>query len=524
MRRFTFLSLQHKPLQPHYRTLCPPIHSHPRFYSTESESGIKKKAVSPEQREYFKTELKNILKNGNFKKASNFIQNFTLRHEPDLFTYNLILNVYAKKRDLQMVEKVYEELKSKFNPDLFTYNIMIGIRGEKSGIPAAINLFNEMLDHNIIPNIQVYNNLLKLFLKQRHHKEAKKLYQKILTTTKPDPITKTIVAQIYSDMYKNVVSVPDDQFLKDFEEFKGFYNSIKNSDDKVDVKLYNTLLNTFSVFSLPSKDPFPVLECFKDMKQKGLTPDTVTYNILLNMYGILDNADGVKYTLETMMAQKLSPDPVTYCTIVKTYAKQMRYADLEVVIAEMRKKNIPLDIKIYTILIQMYIRLKQPLKLLKTVKACEQEFKLDHHNSNSILLFYASNQMNETFGHYKKMIESGYIPTLAAYNSLVQYAASKNDINEMMKIYGDIKQNLQPSEVTFNPIVPVLLEAGLIGEVISVFSDIEQYGLKPSESVLSAILNCDLNQNWTEEQTEQLKFLKSKLKIFSTNKSNNNIF
>lgn len=102
----------------------------------EAELGAKPNSVT--YREVLKTCKSNSVK------ATEVFQEMKDRSlSPDIKTYNLLLNIYAKKRENSMVYRILEEMEqSSVVPDLVTYSTVIACYAYEGKWEKALDLLN----------------------------------------------------------------------------------------------------------------------------------------------------------------------------------------------------------------------------------------------------------------------------------------------------------------------------------------------------------------------------------------------
>lgn len=102
--------------------------------------------------------------------------------DPDLCTYNSLIHVLCSLGKVKYALVVWEELKasSGHEPDAFTYRLLIQGCCKSYRINEAMKIFNEMQYSGIRPETVVYNSLLDGLLKCRKLMEACDLFEKMV--------------------------------------------------------------------------------------------------------------------------------------------------------------------------------------------------------------------------------------------------------------------------------------------------------------------------------------------------------
>lgn len=97
------------------------------------------------------------------KKVNSIIKEMAkYKIEPDLQIYKAVLRYILKSDDIKSCYDIFETMKFKSQltkPDINSYNIMIGVTSKDRNIYKSLDLYHELLDAKVEPNVDTFNQL-----------------------------------------------------------------------------------------------------------------------------------------------------------------------------------------------------------------------------------------------------------------------------------------------------------------------------------------------------------------------------
>ena len=191
----------------------------------------------------------------------------------DLRTYNLLLDILADTGD-DSPFRVYEDMKeeaaredSAVAPDLHTYSILIRACERSGAYDKAFQLFHEMkAEFGIQPDVAVYNTLIGFCAAVRDERTASEVFEEMKEKgIWPNVHTYNSLMNVFSEApYEVIQQMFDDMPSKDIEPNLRTFNTIMKACQRV---------NDFD----------KAFKFFYRLKGQGIKPNVVTYNILIEM-------------------------------------------------------------------------------------------------------------------------------------------------------------------------------------------------------------------------------------------------
>ncbi|MDP3181916.1 MAG: hypothetical protein Q8M54_03740 [Desulfobaccales bacterium] len=252
----------------------------------------------------------------------------------------------------------------------------------------ALDVFNDILNANIKPNIYNYNTLIS-------KAPNPSVGQSWLNKLKAEGIQPDVVT------YSTLMNL-----AQDFNSGREVLQEMKTEGILLNVVTYSTLMNLAQDFNSGR-------EVLQEMKTEGILPNVVTYNTLMNL---AQDFNSGREVLQEMKTEGILPNVVTYSTLFKKdltgisadellewYHQQDFHPDtpLQAAISQYRTKK---EIKQALRIVLSFPHLQASQKLFRD---CSEEslayfkelFDNDHDNSNAVyglgLVYWEIGNKNE---------------------------------------------------------------------------------------------------------------------------------
>jgi pentatricopeptide repeat protein len=129
---------------------------------------------------------------------------------PDMALYTLVIKTYIDCKQLTLATReIHKMQKNKIIPTLFLYSLVVKFSSLIGSPSKTLFLFREMKAHNRLPQIDLYNSILTMCMKQQNtkdsffFKEMGKLYDEIKapdSNTIPNQDTIEIMAKVHASL------------------------------------------------------------------------------------------------------------------------------------------------------------------------------------------------------------------------------------------------------------------------------------------------------------------------------------
>jgi pentatricopeptide repeat protein len=281
---------------------------------------------------------------------------------PSTILYNSLLNMYAQNGDVTKALNRFQEMQSDFNsdrnkacrPNVHTYSAVLNAL-HRSKLPDASEQAEKIFRTIPSPNTVAYNTMLSIYAKHGQVDKALKLLQQLRSRKKqgslPDvysygavlnaflqsdsPFAITKAEYIFRAMatpntvaYNTMLRIYAqqgniDKTLALFKEMQSNFESGRNKDCPVNVNTYSIVLNALQQSNLSD-----AVEQAHDVFRMISLPNTIAYNMLMNMYAQRGDARAALVLLHEMQAAfqagtntECQPDMYTYSAILTALHK-----------------------------------------------------------------------------------------------------------------------------------------------------------------------------------------------------------
>ncbi|KAK3129249.1 hypothetical protein QOZ80_6BG0474830 [Eleusine coracana subsp. coracana] len=354
--------------------------------------------------------------------------------EPDIITYNTIASAYANNDETWRAEELIVEIQTRVRTSERTWGIIIGGYCREGRLEEAFRCVRQMKDARVLPNVVIFNTLLKGFLDAN-----------------------------------DIAAV--DSILGSMEQF-----SIKP-----DIVTYSHQLNAFSSLGHMAK----CMKVFDKMIEAGIEPDPQVYSILAKGYVRAQQPEKAEELLMQMSQIGVRPNVVTFTTVISGWCSVANMENAIRVYRKMRESGVSPNIRTFETLIWGYSELKQPWKTEEVlhmmqeagVKPKQSTYCLIANawkavgmteNSNRANGIYALNKADHSVDHHN-----------------VQRSEDDNKVQAFEKSNGQAMDS--QSRSSFLQVTNALGSSG------AVFGRIVKVGAFPSKS-LRSVMNTSLPQ------------------------------
>ncbi|KAG9454306.1 hypothetical protein H6P81_007210 [Aristolochia fimbriata] len=208
-----------------------------------------------------------------------------------------------------------------------------------------------------------------------------------------------------------------------FDQARKLFDELVQLNCPRTVKSLNALLSAAVDSGLPEKVP----ELFQKLPSElSITPDHITYNILILAHCKMGRLDDAVSVMETMDAKGVEPAVITFNTIVHGFYGANRFSDAEKLWEKMAERNVSPDVVTFN----------------EKMQALAPEGK-----------------SGEVLQLIDEMRSRGLKPDIFSFNALIKAYCSDGNIEEAKRVFTDLATNdCTPNWRTYQTIIPYLCE------------------------------------------------------------------
>ena len=305
--------------------------------------------------------------------------------------YNVTLKVFRKGRDLDAMEKIFDEMLQRgVRPDNVTFSTIISCARICLLPHKAVEWFEKMSSFGCEPDEVTYSVMIDAYGRAGNIDMALRLYDRARTESwRLDTVTFSTLIKMYG--------------------LAGNYDGCLN--------------------------------VYQEMKVLGVKPNMVIYNTLLDAMGRAKRPWQAKSIFTEMMNNGLSPNWVTYASLLRAYGRGRYSEDALFVYKEMREKGMEMNTHLYNTLLAMCADLglaDDAFKIFEDMKSSATCLCDSWTFSSLITIYSCSGNVSDAERMLNEMIESGFEPTIFVLTSLVQCYGKAGRTDDVVKTFDQL--------------------------------------------------------------------------------------
>ncbi|CAA2972374.1 pentatricopeptide repeat-containing At5g02830, chloroplastic [Olea europaea subsp. europaea] len=267
----------------------------------------------------------------------------------DVFTYSTMIKVFADAKMWKPALEIKEDMLSAgVTPNTVTWSSLISACASAGLVEQALKLLDEMLQDGGKPNTQCFNNLLHACVEACQYDRAFRLFQ----SWKGGNTAKDVVSELTSQTCNASRSFALASSCQSRLTMKVPFRPTTST--------YNILLKACG------SDYYRAKHLMDEMKTLGLSPNHISWSILIDICGSSGNVEGAMKILRSMREGGIQPDVVTYTTAIKVCVEHKDMKLAFSLFAEMKKYQIRPNLVTYNTL----LRARRRYGSLQEVQKC----------------------------------------------------------------------------------------------------------------------------------------------------------
>ncbi|KAF7806564.1 pentatricopeptide repeat-containing protein [Senna tora] len=402
---------------------------------------------------------------------------------------SILVMAYVKHQLLDEAMKILK--KKRWNDPLYEdnlYHLIICSCKEVGLLEDAVKIYSLMPKHDDKPNLHITCTMIDIYGAMGLFNEAERLYLKLKSSgICLDMIAFSIVVRMYAKAgsFKDACSVldeigkqsdivPDNFLLHDMlriyqrcsmlDKLSDLYYKISKDRVNWDQEMYNCVLNCCSR-ALPVDE---LTRLFDEMLQLGFSPNTITFNVMLDIYGKAKLFKKAKRLF--IMAKKQGlVDVISYNTLIATYGKNKDFQNMSSTVQKMQFDGFAVSLEAYNSMLDAYGKDGQ-METFRTVlqKMKESSCASDHYTYNTVINIYGEQGwINEVASVLRELKECGLGPDLYSYNTLIKAYGIAGMVEDAVDLVKEMRKNgIEPDNITYSNLITALRRNDKILEAV----------------------------------------------------------
>ncbi|XP_022967779.1 pentatricopeptide repeat-containing protein At2g13420, mitochondrial-like [Cucurbita maxima] len=234
---------------------------------------------------------------------------------------------------------------------------------------------------------------------------------------------------------------------------------------------------------------------FDEMRQRGIDPDVTSFSIVLHVYSRAHKPELSFDKLKQMKELGISPTVATYTSVIKCLCSCGRLEEAENLVGEMVRNGISPSPATYNCFFKEYRGRKDGAGALRLYKKMREDCLCaapSLHTYNILLGLFLNLDKKETLKEvWNDMKESGIGPDLDSYTTMIHGLCEKQRWREACQFFVEmIERGFLPQKVTFEMLYRGLIQSDMLRtwrrlkkkleeESITYGSEFKNYHIKP---------------------------------------------
>ncbi|KAL3533013.1 hypothetical protein ACH5RR_006534 [Cinchona calisaya] len=379
------------------------------------------------------------------------------------------------------------------------YHLLICSCKELGNLGNAAKIFSFMPKSDENPNLHIICTMIDIFSTMNQFSKAEILYLKLKESDiKLDMITFSVVIRMYAKsgspekaclvldaMEKQKNIVPDVYLLRDMfriyqrcgmlDKLQGLYYKTLKAGNIWDQEMYNCIINCCAR-ALPVDE---LSKLFDEMLRHGFAPNTVTFNVMLDVYGksgLFKRARKVFW-----MAKKRGlTDAISYNTMIAAYGQNKDFKNMSSTVKEMQFNEISVSLEAYNCMLDAYGKEGEMEKFRNVLKRMKESSCVsDCYTYNIMINIYGEQGwIEEVSGVLMELKEFASGIDLCGYNTLIKAYGIAGMVEEAVALVKEMRDNgIKPDRITYNNLINALRKNDMFLEAVKWSLWMKQMGL-----------------------------------------------
>jgi len=450
---------------------------------------------------------------------------------PDISTLNTLLDTSARLGDYKnfnrLTELINDEMQSLAQPNIVTYNIILkGINLEmytlepnqkvefaREKIKQVIQMIQKK---NLKPVDITLNTIIDICIESNNFDLAWRYFDDMEKVYGVEPDIYT-----YSTLLKSIKNYqPDEKIIDRAFEILKIVKLSKAKGIKPDEILYNCILDTCVKYNRMEQ----AQSIFFDMKEAKVAPSKITYAIMIRGYGNEDKIDKAFEMFNQMKTYGEQPNDIIYGCLLNACVKCNKIEKAVDVYEDIKTSKIQMNIILYTTLIKGFTKIKNLPKALEIY----EHMKKDKNVEKNIVVHNAIldccvecndyDLMSKIYDEIKSnslLNENSPQPDLITYSTVIKGNARMKNFERVLEIYEFLKkrEDLILDEVIFNSVLDGLSKSARFEDALKVYEDMKKNNIRRSNATFSILIKIYSKLNLVDKAIEVYKeMLQEKMK------------
>ncbi|KAK1292974.1 Pentatricopeptide repeat-containing protein [Acorus calamus] len=384
------------------------------------------------------------------------------------------------------------------------YHLLICLCKEMDQSDNAVKIYLQMPKSEENPNLHITCSMIDIYSAMGQFCEAETLYLKLKDSgTTLDMVAYSIVVRMYIKagsvkescavlemMEKQKDIIPDVYLFRDMlrvyqqcgmlEKLADTYYRMLKIGIVWDEAMYNCLINCCG-HALPVDE---ISRLFDEMLQYGFAANTITFNVMIDVYGKAGLFKRARRVLWIARKRGLA-DVISFNTIIAWYGQMKDFKRMKSAVRQMQYAGFPVSLEAYNCMLDAYGKEDQLDEFQEVLEMMKQDrCSSDHYTYNIMINIYGKKGwIEEVADVLAELKERGMEPDLYSYNTLIKAYGIAGMVEEAVNVVKEMREKgIVPDRITYSNLIVALQKNDNFLEAVKWSLWMKQMGLSSSQS------------------------------------------
>ncbi|KAM0036772.1 putative tetratricopeptide-like helical domain superfamily [Helianthus debilis subsp. tardiflorus] len=378
--------------------------------------------------------------------------------------YHLLICTCKELGHLSNSIKIYASMPKRDKANLHITCTMIDVYSCLNQFKEAETLYINLKSNSVALDLIAFSIVVRMYVKSGSLNDA----CSVLDVMEKQ---KDIVPDIY--LFRDMLRIY--QRLGMVSKLADLYYKILKAGFSWDQEMYNCVINCCAR-ALPIDE---LSRLFNDMIQHGYSPNTTTFNVILDVYAKSGLFKKVRQVF--WMAKKQGMvDVISYNTVVAAYGKGKDLRNMASVARRMKFNGFSVSLEAYNCMLDAYGKAGEMEKFKNVLlRMKESSCGSDHYTFNIMINIYGEKGWIEEVGDVlTELKESGLKPDLCSYNSLIKAYGIAGMVEDAVNLVKEMRKNgIEPDRITYTNLIAAFQKNDMVLEALKWSLWMKQMGM-----------------------------------------------
>jgi len=322
--------------------------------------------------------------------------------------FNSLLDACASISDLDRMGEIFNMMgQYQVTVSAVTFGTLIKAFGQAGKLSLCHEVWQNMIDAQVVPTVVTYGCYIDVCFRNKDVVAADSIFDSMIQSgARPNEVINTSMVRGYTNA---------GQPFKALE----LYRRLREEGADANASTYNSVLDAL-VRQLA--DGNKLQEVLDDMRAAAVTPDVVTYSILIKACCNSGQLQKAIALFRQLRAHGLAFDEVAFNTLLLACSKADSLDDAEEILAEMRAIGMAPTAVTVSILVKMYGKAKMLDKAMELSERVERDHGVSanlHIYTCLIQACIRNKQVRQSWIVFARMLRSGVAPDAVTYGTVI---------------------------------------------------------------------------------------------------------